>query len=495
MVPWRRRYPLINSSPEPKLSTNSCSAFVSPAPCPVMDTDDDDARGSNSKRTCANCSVPVPIAVDDVCIECFECKLAVHVACMRGATMEQIQAVKKVPNAVFVCDACMIARKNGKNDDRHSKNVLREICTKLNELSCVVELAKNFDKKVKKIVGDELVRINKRSIAAAADEGEEKSRRETLRSAAKKRKVEGEAPLCDAINGSATPKTSYADLLKQSVEQKAIQQKKKQPNAMVEKTNRQNEPARKPDPVVVIMPKPNVVIDDAIAELRKKVDAKGLNVKRVTGGKDGTIVVALKDEASVEKLKQDVEKNLGERYQVKLRETMRPTLKIVGMTDELDEEELKELLVDQNDAFDNLTHFKLRKKYRIEKWRFKNHCAIVELDARTFFRVMEMEETQLNVGWDQPRYFDGLEVTRCFKCCGFNHKASDCKAAVVICPICSENHEVKECNAEFEKCVNCEKMRVERKLNIDVDHTAWSSQCPLYLRQRERRNKMVDYTK
>lgn len=222
------------------------------------------------------------------------------------------------------------------------------------------------------------------------------------------------------------------------------------------------------------------------------MNAKNLNVKRVTTGRDGAVVIVLRDEKSVNQLKQDVEAKLGSQLDVKVRENMKPTVKIMGIDEEYDEEELKSVLVDQNDIMYNLKHFKLCKMYCNEKFRYNKYSAIVELDAETFFKVMDLGK--LNCGLDRCRVLNGLDVTRCYKCCGFNHKAVDCKAEVMTCPICSGDHAAKECNSETEKCANCEKMRTERKLPMDVNHSAWSMKCPVYVKQLERRNKLVDFS-
>lgn len=265
--------------------------------------------------------------------------------------------------------------------------------------------------------------------------------------------------------------------------------KKNAKNKLVEEAKKQS---AKPDPVVIIKPKANVEIEDAKAEVRNNVNAKNLNVKRVTTDKYGAVVIALGDEKSVNLLKQDVETNLGSQFEVRLRENMKPTIKLIGMDEEFREEELKDVLVDQSDIMGNLKHFKLCKTYSNEKFRYNKHSAIIELDAETFFKVMELGK--LNCGLDRCRVVNGLEVTRCFKCCAFNHKVAECKANVTTCPIYSGDHAVKECNSEVERCANCEKLRKERKINIDVNHSAWSTQCPIYIRHLERRNKLVDFS-
>lgn len=59
-----------------------------------------------------------------------------------------------------------------------------------------------------------------------------------------------------------TPKTSFAEALRKRVKVTEEEVKKKQ--------------ARKPDPVVVIKPKEGVQVEDARAEVQKKISAKNL---------------------------------------------------------------------------------------------------------------------------------------------------------------------------------------------------------------------------
>lgn len=268
--------------------------------------------------------------------------------------------------------------------------------------------------------------------------------------------------------------------------------KKRVEKRVVEKP-KEDEPIRKPNPVVVVRPKEGVQVEDVRAELRKKVDARHLNVKRGTSGKDGEVVIALKDEESVKLLKENVEKNMGGQYDVNIRENLKPTIKLIGMSEEWNDEELKGTLVDQNEAFDNLKHFKLCRTYCNQKLRFNNVSVIIELDAETFTRVMN--EERLNCGWDRCRVVDGLQVMRCYRCCAFNHKSKDCKASTPSCPICSENHLVQECKSNSKECVNCKKMNSVRNLSLDTDHAAWDEKCPVYQRQLKQRKSFVDYSK
>lgn len=440
-----------------------------------MDIEDGRDNGIQC-HPCAQCALSINESEDSV--ECFgKCKLAIHVACLPGATEVELNLFRKIENCVFVCDACMALHEY---EDGHEKKMLEEILNKINELACVIDLAKNFEKKVKAIVSSELSMNIKRSTTASANRettGSESCR--VLRSTSKKRKLND---VQSEKKYEETTEPTFANIVR------------KNPIEKRDKANEEMRPKllKKPDTVVVIKPKEGSEMKNTREELKKQINPKNVNFSKVIQGKDGKVTVLLKDEASSKLLKENIERNMGNQYEVSVREGMKPTIKIVGMSEEMNENTLKETLVDQNEVFNELKHFKLRKFYCNEKWKYGRYSGIVELDAKTFFKVMEIQK--LNVGWDRCRVFDGLEVTRCFKCCVFNHKAADCKAERETCPICSGEHNVKQCQAKGEKCINCERIKSERKLDIDVNHPAWSNQCPVYLRLKHRRNEQVDFT-
>lgn len=351
--------------------------------------------GDTHMQPCAQCAKP--ITEEDETLECFgHCRLEIHTNCLPGATAVEIDQLRKIHNAVFVCDACY-ALHGYEYDAGHCNKTLDEIVNKLNDLACVVELVKNFEQKVRKIVKSELVKNNS-SVTVQKDNKEQNGR--VLRSETKKNKPE--TPVSN--NGRGKQKAA------------------KPPDEAEPTAPKQY---KKPEPVIVIKPKQGTEAGSTREELKKKVNPKNLNVSRVIQGKDGAVMVVLKDEGSSKQLKESVKKAMGDKFDVSVRESIKPTIKIVGMNEEYAEEELQETLVSQNDVFQGLKHFKLRKFLSNPRREYAQYSAIVELDAATFFKVMELEK--LNVGWDRCRVFDGVDVLRCFKCCGFNHKGADCK--------------------------------------------------------------------
>lgn len=95
--------------------------------------------------------------------------------------------------------------------------------------------------------------------------------------------------------------------------------------------------------------------------LKEKVDRKSLRIQDVKTRQDGAVVVELLNEDSVNELKDRVTKSMGDRYDVALSEALKPTVKMLGMADEMNEQELKNALIEDNPILSEMSHFKLRK--------------------------------------------------------------------------------------------------------------------------------------
>ncbi|CAH1998439.1 unnamed protein product [Acanthoscelides obtectus] len=85
------------------------------------------------------------------------------------------------------------------------------------------------------------------------------------------------------------------------------------------------------------------------------------------------------------------------------------------------------------------------------------------------------------IGLDCCRYFDAVQVSRCFNCNGFNHSSKLCKKER-SCPRCGENHAVKDCKSATLKSINCVFRRSKGELNVCTNHAAWDiKNCSSYL--------------
>jgi hypothetical protein len=158
----------------------------------------------------------------------------------------------------------------------------------------------------------------------------------------------------------------------------------------------------------------------------------------------------------------------------------RPRIKILRMLDpEEDDTKLIEKLKLQNDI--ELTDAIVLKREKV----FRNGAPIderknivMEINSEDYNKVMKMKKIKHE--WEICKVVDNVFVRRCYNCFGFNHNAKDCKNKKA-CPRCAKSHESKECNAETVKCINCITSRDKfKKKDVDVNHEAWSRECPVY---------------
>src|SRR5947207_5252857 len=72
------------------------------------------------------------------------------------------------------------------------------------------------------------------------------------------------------------------------------------------------------------------------------------------------------------------------------------------------------------------------------------------------------------------RYAPHLQITQCFKCYDYGHRALHCKRKVK-CGKCGEEHPTKECTNTVQKCAQCSDA-----------HEAWHYECPMRIAESRR---------
>jgi len=109
-----------------------------------------------------------------------------------------------------------------------------------------------------------------------------------------------------------------------------------------------------------------------------------------------------------------------------------PRIKILNVELEDDEKETN-LMIDQIMRRNNLDVISIYQKFEHVatipiKYKGKiianKYNIIFSVDSGTYKKVMELK--RIKIGYQQCKVVDGAHVTRCFKCFGFFHKASDC---------------------------------------------------------------------
>lgn len=246
------------------------------------------------------------------------------------------------------------------------------------------------------------------------------------------------------------------------------------------------------DPVVVVLPKDAEQESNVTKQLIKsKIDPVNHSVSGIRSAAKGAVVIECKNKEATKQLQKEAIEKLGDDYVVKLPEQRKPKIKIVNMREKLDEDLIVANIKRQNEHIKDDVEINVVKINEIVRGRYKDYSAIIETDSDTFSRILTKEK--LSIGWDQCRVFEHVHVHRCYKCLGFNHSAKDCTSGVK-CKYCSENHDEKDCKAEEEKCVNCVWAVKNLKLNLNVNHNAYSRDCAVFQNKIEFERKKINYT-
>lgn len=239
---------------------------------------------------------------------------------------------------------------------------------------------------------------------------------------------------------------------------------------------------------IIIKPKEKQQIEKTKNDLNNRVSPDNLNILKVQTRKNGTVVVQSKNNEEREKIKNALQSELSESYDINIPDEPKMTIIVTDMSFKIPDEEIIGKIKKQNIVLNNC-ELKLVKTYEFKKNDRTIYNAKIIVDKETYEKVISIQK--LNIGWDRCRIFDGTDVIRCYKCNGFNHKAAECNNEEV-CYKCHGKHKSKECKNEIvSKCLNCIHMKKTRNLELDENHTTISKECPVYKKKLEIKKKNI----
>jgi hypothetical protein len=190
--------------------------------------------------------------------------------------------------------------------------------------------------------------------------------------------------------------------------------------------------------------------------------------------KDGGILVGC-DSNDFKKIA--VEK-LSEKYDIHEPRKLLPRICIVGISDIIPEDSVISYITTKNpDIFDTNSVCKLLNFSALKK-NDKVFRAVLQVDLMTYRKALS--RSHLIVDLDTCKIFDAVELTRCYRCCGYGHTSRSCNNALA-CSKCGEKHNTKECQSEILRCINCTNLNSRQKGDIDTRHFVWESgKCVSY---------------
>lgn len=227
------------------------------------------------------------------------------------------------------------------------------------------------------------------------------------------------------------------------------------------------------------------------SDIMKQINPIDLNVKvsKVKNTSNGGVLIGYANADGANKFKQAANEKLSENYHVNEVKNVNPRVKIVGMIEEYSDDQLLTFIKTQNDVIGENSKCNVRKIWPTKKNR-RVYQAILEMDAETYFKLLELGN--LFVNYDVCAVYDAIELRMCYKCSGFNHSSNNCNSNKTACPQCSLEHDIKSCPANFiSKCINCVNAKI-----LDCNHSAWdTTKCPIYKRKLEHYKSSLFSTK
>lgn len=247
---------------------------------------------------------------------------------------------------------------------------------------------------------------------------------------------------------------------------------------------------RSNDPVILVKPKKHQKCSDTKTDLNKNIDPTKIAISDIQNMPKGVIAINCKNNDELNKFKDEATKALSDKYDVQIPEIRAQRVRISDIGENLSDEKLVDSIMTQNDFIKNGS-LKVISMFENKK-RKGYHEAILECDNDNYNAIIENEK--LYIGWSRCRVYEYISVMRCFRCCGYNHKAVNCKNKKP-CLNCGDEHLAKECPSSESACINCKNAVSKFKIKLDINHPAWSKNCSVYKQKLESSRKRLLYAK
>lgn len=242
-----------------------------------------------------------------------------------------------------------------------------------------------------------------------------------------------------------------------------------------------------PDTIVLVQPKTKQKCSTTRAELDKKNIPSVIAISSVNNLPKGGIEIKCKSQSERSKLHEKATKELSEDYTIIIPRLRNPKIRVTNMSEKHSGEDIIARIKNQNEWVKQ-ADMKVLQVFEV-KYN-ETYGAIIEIDPKSF-NVIVKEKT-IMIGMDVCNVTESLSVLRCYRCCGYLHKANICKNKKA-CLRCGGVHEMKECKAERNECINCKVVAQKINSNIDCNHPAWSKTCPVLQRNIEREKQRTNY--
>jgi len=226
--------------------------------------------------------------------------------------------------------------------------------------------------------------------------------------------------------------------------------------------------------------------------LKSKVDPTQLKVgiSALKTLKNGQILVESDNKSDLEEVNKRISEACGGELEGYIPTLKNPRLIVFNVPEDITLENVAQAIVLQNSDL-CLNESDIKPKFVFEDRR-KHKNLVIEVNSETRKRLMDRK---IKIGWHVCNSTDYLNVTRCYKCCKYNHRATECFGEIT-CPHCAQNHKMHECKASKEnyRCVNCTNYnKYNTPAQVSVNHSSLDKNCSCYKAALRKYTENIDY--
>jgi hypothetical protein len=231
-------------------------------------------------------------------------------------------------------------------------------------------------------------------------------------------------------------------------------------------------------------------------KIKKIILENGVPVNKITVSSSGDTFINLPNLKSREKLQPLLERHHNDHNILLLKKKL-PQFSILGVTDDLSKDDIKNGLISQNEAISTLVNagHELSVVYTRPPPQGKAYHQVTVRVSPEIRRAIKASGNKVHLIDRHCRVIDNFHIKRCNKCQSYGHYASKCKPdSQDICGYCGEHHKSSECllrnnPSHTHKCCNCELAGLE---NSEGHSTFWKD-CPAYKIQQDKLKGAISY--
>ncbi|CAK1579810.1 unnamed protein product [Parnassius mnemosyne] len=237
---------------------------------------------------------------------------------------------------------------------------------------------------------------------------------------------------------------------------------------------------------------PRHTSEDVVSTIKDNIDVVqlGVGVNNVRRVRNQKVVITCNTEEDRSKLQSAI-KNSAKKLTVSKSSTKNPLIKLLGISNDLNNKKLEEALVKQNvKLFKDIEKddIKIKVLRRIKGRTAAVSNIVIEVSPWVW---KALKDQKVHVGYQIVPAIDQSPIVQCYRCMGFGHRANECAADKSTCGYCAGEHDSRQCprNNGAPSCANC----IKNKVKGDHSHAAYSAECLVWQKWDRIARSLVAY--